>query len=73
MGISYRQIQFNLKIKYGTGMSNSTLQNLYDEAMLEMERDDRIKQLENELAMFKRMYFEVLNKLQEVMNEHGLN
>ena len=65
MGVSYRDIQVNLKIKYGNGMSNTTLQNLHLEVQREMARDDRIQQLETELSLYKQMYFELLETVKK--------
>ena len=65
IGVPYRQIQFNLKVKFGTGMSNTTLQNLYEEVLIELEREDRIKQLEREVKLFRQLYFELLEKMKE--------
>lgn len=67
MGVSYRDIQLNLKIKYGNGMSNTTLQNLHVEVRHEIEREDRIIQLESELALYKQMYFELLETVKKKM------
>ena len=67
IGVPYRQIQLNLRIKYGSGMSNTTLQNLFDEISIEREREDRISQLERELAQYKRMYFELLETMKKMM------
>ena len=67
MGVSYRDIQLNLKIKYGNGMSNTTLQNLQTEVQNELAREDRIKQLETELALYKQMYFELLETVKKNM------
>ncbi|UYP43762.1 hypothetical protein NEF87_000047 [Candidatus Lokiarchaeum ossiferum] len=67
MGVSYRDIQANLKIKFGSGMSNTTLQNLLPEVQNEMQRDDRIQQLETELNLYKQMYFELLETIKKKM------
>lgn len=68
MGVSYRDIQVNLKIKYGTGMSNTTLQNLHVEVKHESHRQDRIKQLETELVLYKQMYFELLESVKKYIS-----
>ncbi|UYP45934.1 hypothetical protein NEF87_002219 [Candidatus Lokiarchaeum ossiferum] len=68
MGVSYRDIQVNLKIKYGSGMSNTTLQNLHVEVKQETEREDRIQQLENELRLYKQMYFELLESVKKYIS-----
>ena len=68
MGVSYRDIQVNLKIKYGSGMSNTTLQNLHVDVKQETEREDRIQQLENELVLYKQMYFELLESVKKYIS-----
>ncbi len=68
IGVPYRQVQLNLRFKFGSGMSNTTLQNLFEESRLEVERVDRIYQLESELAQYKRMYFELLDTMQKLMD-----
>ncbi|MHA1512402.1 MAG: hypothetical protein ACTSRX_11875 [Promethearchaeota archaeon] len=65
--VSYRDIQLNLKIKYGDGVSNTTLQNLHIEVQHELAREDRIKQLESELALYKQIYFELLETVKKNM------
>ena len=67
MGVSYRDIQTNLKIKYGSGMSNTTLQSLYEDVQYEIGREDRIKQLESELVLYKQMYFELLETMKKTL------
>jgi hypothetical protein len=63
IGMSYRDIQFNLKLTFGTGMSNTTLKNLVVEE--KQNEDWRIKyeQSQEELAVYKNLYFNLLKTL----------
>jgi hypothetical protein len=61
-GISYNIVNDKLKSKYGTGMSNSTLKKLRNYAYSEPTNKDKIIELEQELKLFKRLYFELLEK-----------
>ena len=65
MGKTFRDIQKQLKNKFGSSMSFSTLTKLKDISAKNTEESAKIKQLEQELTLFKRLYFELLNKNQE--------
>lgn len=60
-GKPYRLIQEALVAKFGSGMSNTTLKRLLKEKNKIFQLEERNKQLEHELALFKKMYFELLN------------
>jgi hypothetical protein len=60
-GKPYRFIQDALIAKFGSGMSNTTLKRLLKEQNKIYQLEERNKQLEHELALFKKMYFELLN------------
>lgn len=60
-GVPYRAIQIRLKEKFDSGMSNSTLQKLQARHDHIVDLEDRIDMLEKELALFKRLYFELLD------------
>ena len=64
-GISYAQIQEEMKIKYGTGMSNSTLQRLIVETSRIKELEDQVSEMAMELKMYKKMYYELLDAVKE--------
>lgn len=68
-GISYSQIQEDLKMRYGTGMSNSTLQRLIGESGRIQELEDQVKELSMELKMYKKMYYELLDAVKEKIKE----
>jgi len=68
-GISYSQIQEELKIKYGTGMSNTTLQRIILETNRIKELEDNVKDLSLELKMYKKMYYELLEAVKEKIKE----
>ena len=64
-GISYDQIQEELKNKYGSGMSNTTLKHLTVEPERIKELEDKVKELALELKMYKKMYYELLDVVKE--------
>ncbi|QEE16787.1 hypothetical protein DSAG12_02617 [Promethearchaeum syntrophicum] len=73
MGLSYRDIQEKLRLQFGSGVSNTTLiklQKKNDEvSQLRKEND----QLREELALFKKLYFELLaltkKRMEKIKNE----
>ncbi len=68
-GLPYQEIQRKLKERFGSGMSNSTLKLLREAQSKLGGKSDRIRQLEQELALFKKGYFEVLAKLERLEGE----
>ena len=64
-GIPYAQIQEEMKIKYGTGMSNSTLQRLIVETNRIKELEDQVSEMATELKMYKKMYYDLLDAVKE--------
>ena len=62
--IPYREIQEYLKLRFGSGMSNTTLQNL-QETRDEIGRlQEELKRCNHQLELYKRLYHELLEKLQ---------
>lgn len=59
-GKSYRDIQEALKKKFGSGMSNTTLKKIHARLSKVRQLEERAQYLEEELALFKRLYFELL-------------
>jgi hypothetical protein len=55
----YRLIQNDLKEHFGSGMSNTTLKHLQKKQDKFVLMETRIKQLEYELNLFKKLYFEL--------------
>ncbi|OLS14741.1 MAG: hypothetical protein RBG13Loki_1611 [Promethearchaeota archaeon CR_4] len=76
-GIPYRDIQTKLKDKFGNGISNTTLIRINARVLRDQTLEVRIQQLEEELALFKRLYFELLEKVRDndksisKLNEEG--
>ena len=70
-GIPYREIQEKLKEKFGSGMSNTTLKSISRIQSQTKEQDEKIKRLEQELELFKRLYFELANKTGEEKGTKG--
>ena len=68
-GLPYQEIQMKLRERFGSGMSNSTLKLLREAQSKLGGKSDRIRQLEQELALFKKGYFEVLTKLERLEGE----
>ncbi|QEE17542.1 hypothetical protein DSAG12_03379 [Promethearchaeum syntrophicum] len=68
-GISYAQIQEELKNRYGSGMSNTTLQRMILETDRIKELEDKMKDISLELKMYKKMYYELLEAVKEKIKE----
>ena len=64
-GLPYRAIQSQLKIKFGSGFSNTTLQKI----QIDLDNDDDLRaeliRVQNELALYKKLYFELLEAMKE--------
>ena len=63
--IPYREIQKELKQKFGSGMSNSTLQKMSSEIDEITSLRRKVEQLESEKLFFKNLYFDLLNTLKK--------
>ena len=73
MGLSYRDIQEKLRLQFGSGVSNTTLiklQKKNDEVSQLRKENDQIRE---ELALFKKLYFELLaltkKRMEKIKNE----
>ena len=63
--IPYREIQSELKSRFGSGMSNTTLRKMtkeIEEITLLRKKNEK---LENELTFYKNLYFDLLNTLKK--------
>ena len=58
-GIKYREIQQKLQDKFGSGMSNTTLQKLQKQIKEMYILKKRVRELEEEVNLWKSMYFEL--------------
>ncbi len=56
---SYRLIQEELKKKFGSGLSNTTLRDLQRDQSRINILEEKIEFLEDELALFKKLYFQL--------------
>jgi len=63
IGMSYRDIQLNLKLTFGTGISNTTLKNLVVEEKQNEDWREKYEQSQEELAVYKNLYFNLLKTL----------
>ena len=68
-GIPYLTIQERLKANFGNGMSNTTLNKLQKHIFSSKVKDDKIQELERELTLFKKLYFELLDKVKEKLEK----
>lgn len=68
-GIPYLTIQERLKANFGNGMSNTTLNKIKNHIFSSKVKDDKIQELERELALFKKLYFELLDKVKEKLEK----
>ncbi len=60
---TYREIQDELKKKFDSGMSNTTLQKLQDEVNEVVNLKVEVQKLKQELALYKNLYFELLDMI----------
>jgi len=60
--LPYAEIQKKLIDKFESGMSNSTIKNLAKKKEEVGDLKTKIKDLERELSLFKRLYFDLLEK-----------
>lgn len=68
VGMPYRDIQAQLKLKFGSGVSNNKLKELQQD----IEEDDDIRaeltRVKSELVLYKKLYFELLEAMKERLN-----
>ncbi len=69
IGMSYRDIQLNLKLTFGTGMSNTTLKNLIVEEKQNEDWRVKYEQSQEELAVYKNLYFNLLKTLKSKLKD----
>ena len=64
-GIPYQEIQEHLKLRFGSGMSNTTLKNMAQETdeILILRKD--LTETKKELELFKELYYELLKAVKE--------
>ncbi len=67
-GKTFREIQKQLKLHYKSTMSFSTLSKLNKIQTVNTEESDKIHRLEQELQLFKKLYFELLEKVNNSKN-----
>jgi hypothetical protein len=60
LGKKYRDIQDAMKKKFGVGMSNTTLKKIHGRMSKMRMLEEKVSYLEEELALFKKLYFELL-------------
>lgn len=67
--LPYREIQSELKRKYGSGVSNSTLKEIQDD----LQKIDKLREenhkLRKELAMYKSLYFDLMDTMKKKFSE----
>jgi len=64
-GIPYREIQDHLKIRFGSGMSNTTLKTMALETDEILNLRKNFIETKKELEMYKELYFELLKTIKE--------
>lgn len=68
-GLLYEEIQKKLKDRYGSGMSNTTLKRMRENKSKIEDHSKRIGQLESQLTVFKKFYFELKEKMEKMEKE----
>ena len=69
IGKTYRDIQELMKQKFGSGMSNTTLQKIHARMSKVRQLEEKVQYLEEELALFKRLYFELLTATKKKLGQ----
>ena len=67
-GKTYREIQEILKKKFGKGLSNNTLKKIRKNLTENCSKDREIARLNQELSLFKNLYFELLEETKRSLN-----
>jgi len=70
-GLLYEEIQKKLKDRYGSGMSNTTLKRMRENKSKIEDHSKRIGQLESQLTVFKKFYFELKEKMEKMEKEEN--
>ncbi|MBD3351009.1 MAG: hypothetical protein GF364_05935 [Candidatus Lokiarchaeota archaeon] len=69
-GLTYREIQDELHAKFNSSISNSTIKKLHRKIEEEYSKDAEIARLKKELKVFKDLYFELLEKVDELESKN---
>ncbi|WP_457559607.1 hypothetical protein [Candidatus Harpocratesius sp.] len=69
INLTYREVQEELKRKFGSGVSNTTLQKIQEEISEIVELRAENNQLKQELAMYKNLYFELLDVMKKKLEK----
>ncbi|MHA1522190.1 MAG: hypothetical protein ACTSRK_18595 [Promethearchaeota archaeon] len=67
IGVPYREVQTNLKIKFGSGMSNTTLQKMMEEEEETRHCEQKLQKCEENLQLYKQLYFDLLDAMKKKM------
>jgi len=65
LNLTYREIQEELRRKFKSGMSNSTLKILQDEVNEMQNLRAEVQHLRKELAMYKNLYFDLIETMKK--------
>lgn len=63
--IPYREIQEHLKIRFGTGMSNTKLKKLAEKTDEIEKLKRKLEKTEHELNLYKNLYFDLIKSLKQ--------
>jgi len=66
-GTPYREIQNYLTLRFGSGMSNTTLKKMAEETDEILNLRKELAETKKELQLFKELYFELLKTIKEKM------
>lgn len=61
---TYREIQAELKKKFGSSMSNSTIKKIQHELKTQQDKHRDNIRLKKELEIFKQLYFEAMERIE---------
>ena len=63
--IPYRDIQEHLKVRFGSGMSNTTLKKLAEKTDEVAKLQKKLEKTEQELKLYKQLYFDLIKSLKQ--------
>ncbi|UYP46834.1 hypothetical protein NEF87_003119 [Candidatus Lokiarchaeum ossiferum] len=65
VGMPYRDIQTQLKLKFGSGVSNNKLKDLQQDIEEDEDLRAELTRVKSELVLYKKLYFELLEAMKE--------
>ncbi len=61
--VPYKEIQELLKVRFGSGLSNTTLKKLGEDENIIAKLQTELEKTKEQLALFKKLYFDLIEKM----------